>query len=52
MVALVHTKEGRVIGQWIQPDLWGIYQQLTCAAPELPRTVAAEPALAWAQSAR
>jgi predicted ester cyclase len=44
-VALVHTKGDRVIGQWIQPDLWGIYQQLTANTPEPPRTVAAEPAV-------
>ena len=23
------VKDGRVVGQWAQPDLWGIYQQLT-----------------------
>ena len=52
MVALVHTQDGRVVGQWIQPDLWGIYQQLTAASVGTPTTVAAEPALAWTHSAR
>jgi predicted ester cyclase len=52
IVTLVHTKDGRIVGQWIQPDLWGIYQQLTAGAPEPPRTVAAEPVVAWAKSAR
>jgi C-1 hydroxylase len=28
-VAIVKIKDGRVIGQWKQPDLWGIYRQLT-----------------------
>jgi predicted ester cyclase len=28
-VAIVKIKDGRVIGQWAQPDLWGIYTQLT-----------------------
>jgi predicted ester cyclase len=28
-VTIVHVKDGRVVGAWIQPDLWGIYQQLT-----------------------
>jgi hypothetical protein len=42
----------RIIGQWIQFDLWGIYQQLTAANPEQPTTRAAEQALGWAQSAR
>jgi predicted ester cyclase len=51
-VALVHTKGDRVNGQWIQPDLWGSYQQLTADTPEPPRTVAAGPAVAWARSAR
>jgi hypothetical protein len=22
--ALVHIRDGRIVGQWIQPDLWGI----------------------------
>lgn len=52
MVAMVHTQDGRVVGQWIQPDLWGIYQQLTSASAEGPSSVAAEPRLAWAHSAR
>jgi predicted ester cyclase len=51
-VALVHTQDARVIGQWIQPDLWGIHQQLTAATPAPPSAVAAEPALGWARSAR
>jgi hypothetical protein len=29
-----YVKDGRVIGQWAQPDLWGIYRQLT--RPEEP----------------
>jgi predicted ester cyclase len=28
-VAIVKIKDGRVIGQWAQPDVWGIYTQLT-----------------------
>ena len=28
-VAIVKIKDGRVIGQWAQPDLWGIHKQLT-----------------------
>ena len=28
-VTIVHVKHGRVVGAWIQPDLWGIHQQLT-----------------------
>ena len=28
-VAIVKIADGRVIGQWAQPDLWGIYRQLT-----------------------
>jgi predicted ester cyclase len=28
-VGIVHVKDGRVIGQWAQPDLYGIYRQLT-----------------------
>jgi predicted ester cyclase len=50
-VALVHITDGKVAGQWIQPDLWSIYQQLTSASPEPPTSVAAEPALDWAHSA-
>jgi len=32
-LAVIHVKDGRVIGQWMQPDLWGLYQQLTAAVP-------------------
>jgi predicted ester cyclase len=28
-LALVWVRDGRVVGQWAQPDLWGIFQQLT-----------------------
>jgi hypothetical protein len=28
-VSIVSVKYGKVVGQWAQPDLWGIYQQLT-----------------------
>ena len=28
-VAIVKIKDGKVVGQWAQPDLWGIYRQLT-----------------------
>jgi predicted ester cyclase len=31
-VAIVRVEEGRVVGQWAQPDLWGIYRQLTESA--------------------
>ncbi|MGI5517994.1 ester cyclase [Streptomyces sp. CA-106131] len=27
-ITIVKVREGRVVGQWAQPDLWGIYQQL------------------------
>ena len=32
-VAIVKIKDGRVVGQWAQPDLWGIYNQLTREQP-------------------
>jgi predicted ester cyclase len=32
-VAIVRVRDGRVVGQWAQPDLWGIHRQLTAAAP-------------------
>jgi predicted ester cyclase len=51
-VSLVHTRDGRLMGQWIQPDLWAIYQQITAAVPESPRRVAATPPLAWTHSMR
>jgi predicted ester cyclase len=50
--SLVHTRDGRIVGQWVQPDLWGIYQQITAPTPEVPRSVAAEPPVEWAHSAR
>jgi predicted ester cyclase len=28
-IAIVHTRNGRVVGMWAQPDLYGIYRQLT-----------------------
>ena len=28
-VAIVKVEDGRVVGQWAQPDLWGIHRQLT-----------------------
>jgi predicted ester cyclase len=28
-VSIVKVRDGRVTGQWAQPDLWGIYRQLT-----------------------
>jgi predicted ester cyclase len=34
VVFLVHTQRGRIVGQWIQSDLWGIYQQLTAPSGE------------------
>ncbi len=27
-VAIVKIKDGKVVGQWAQPDLWGIHRQL------------------------
>lgn len=30
-VSIVKIKDGKVVGQWAQPDLWGIYRQLTAA---------------------
>src|SRR6516225_4318821 len=32
-VAIVKIRDGRVVGQWAQPDLWGIYNQLTREQP-------------------
>ena len=28
-VNIVYVKNDRVVGQWAQPDLWGMYRQLT-----------------------
>lgn len=28
-VSIVKVRDGRIVGQWAQPDLWGIYRQLT-----------------------
>lgn len=25
---IVYVKDGRIVGQWAQPDLWGIYRQI------------------------
>jgi predicted ester cyclase len=33
-VSIVKVKDGKVVGQWAQPDLWGIHRQLTAAATE------------------
>jgi len=52
VVTLVHMQDGRMVGQWIQPDLWGIHLQLTSAEPAPASTVAADPPRDWAQSAR
>ena len=27
-VSIVHVRDGKVVGQWAQPDLYGIYRQL------------------------
>ena len=51
-VFLVHFNDGRMVGQWIQSDLWGIHEQLTAASPQPPTTVAADPPREWAHSAR
>jgi predicted ester cyclase len=32
-VTIVHVNDGRVVGAWMQPDLWGIYQRLTSRLP-------------------
>jgi hypothetical protein len=45
-------KDGRMVGQWIQSDLWGIYQQLTAASQTPTTTVSADPPLVRAKSAR
>src|SRR5215471_15498836 len=34
LMFMVHFADGRMVGQWIQFDLWGIYQQLTSPTPE------------------
>jgi len=52
LVFMVNFAEGRMVGQWIQFDLCGIYQQLTSPTPETFTTRAAQPPRAWAQSAR
>jgi predicted ester cyclase len=31
-VTVAWVRDGRVVGQWAQPDLWGMHQQLTEAA--------------------
>ena len=31
-VNIVYVKNDRVVGQWAQPDLWGIYRQLTATS--------------------
>jgi predicted ester cyclase len=31
-IAIAHVKDGRVVGQWLQSDLYGIYRQLTAGA--------------------
>ena len=51
-VAIVHVEDGRVVGQWAQPDLWGIHEQITAPNPEPPRVRQADPPRAWARSAR
>ena len=51
-VAMVHVNDGLLVGQWIQFDLWGIYQQLTTPDPEPPTPRSAEREMAWARSAR
>ena len=28
VVIIVHTRDGKVVGMWSQPDLYGIYQQI------------------------
>jgi predicted ester cyclase len=33
-VAIVRVRDGKVVGQWAQPDLWGIHRQLTAPAAE------------------
>jgi predicted ester cyclase len=38
VVFLVHTQRGRIVRQWIQSDLWGIYQQLTAPSGEVAST--------------
>ena len=32
-VSIVRVRDGRIAGQWAQPDLYGIQQQLLSAAP-------------------
>jgi predicted ester cyclase len=44
-VSIVQVRDGKIIGQWVQPDLYAIHQQLTasdhCVAPSSPpKTVA------------
>jgi len=29
VISIVKVRDGRIFWQWVQPDLWGIYQQLT-----------------------
>jgi predicted ester cyclase len=31
-ISIVHVRDGRVVGQWVQADLYGIVQQLTAGA--------------------
>jgi len=51
-LVIAHVEDGRLVGQWIQPDLWGLHQQLTAAAPEPLRVRRADPPRRWARSAR
>jgi RNA polymerase sigma-70 factor, ECF subfamily len=30
-LAIIRVRDGRIVGAWIQPDLWGIHQQLSAA---------------------
>jgi predicted ester cyclase len=30
-ISIVQVKDGRVVGQWAQPDLYGMYRQLTAS---------------------
>jgi SnoaL-like polyketide cyclase len=48
-ITMVRVEDGRVIGQWAQPDLFAIYRQISDAQiPAAPLAAARENAPDWA----
>ena len=50
-LVIAHVEGGRLVGQWVQPDLWGLHQQLTVAAPEPPARTKADASRTTASAA-